>query len=74
MSNDQYSRGPGFKPIVHAALKRTKGCQAYYEECRKHYGVRTSVQLTAAYLCWSTESVCRELGLDLRYAKGNDNG
>lgn len=57
------------KPVVHAAVKRTKGCEAYYRECRAQYGIRTSVCLTAAYLGWSTDSVCRELGLDLKYAR-----
>lgn len=50
-------------------IKRTKGCEAYYHDCRLHYGIRTSVQLTAAYLGWSTDSVCRELGLDLKWSK-----
>lgn len=66
--DDKYSG----KPPIHAALKRSKGCEAYYRDCRMHYGIRTSVQLTAFYLGWSTESVCRELGLDACYAKGTD--
>lgn len=60
------------KPVVHAALQRCKGCEAYYRDCRLHYGIRTSVQLTAAYLGWSTDSVCKELGLDRKYARGSD--
>lgn len=66
--NDKYG-GRKPRPSLHASMLRTKGAQAYYEECRKHYGVRTSICLTAAYMGWSVESVCRELGFDPKLLK-----
>ena len=66
--DDKYRQRVQRSPL-HIIHQRNKGCEAYYRDCRLHYGIRTSAQLTAAYLGWSTASVCRELGLDPKWCE-----